>query len=359
MKIFLTAAVLTVSALAATRIVAETCGGQYVVQRGDSLSTISDTLYKDAGKWTLIHNGNLKTIGSKPNSLRVGMVLELTCIEGLPIGLQGGREATGDAIAEALPMTIEPGNAAVRNKINLLTADDYAPFTSKSSHNGGLLTEIVDKAMAKAAPKEGYAIHWVNDWSSHFDPLLSNALLDMGFPWYLPDCKITPENERCADFLASDAMFETLMLLFVDKSRPFTFDTDGDIIGKTLCRPAGYLTFDLDQGGRRWMLDNKITLKQPRSIKECYDMVLAGEADAVALSEFIGRAALKNNNYQDRFDVLPQPLSILGLHVFVHKSHPRAQELLDTINGGLKGIRDDGTYQAIIEDQMARIWADF
>ncbi len=345
--------------LGAAPVTAETCGGLYTVQRGDSLSAIADRHYKKASMWTAIHNANLKTIGPKPNRIRVGMELRLACLDGMPRGLRGGNELTEVQPTAATVVKIQPGTAAVRTRINLLTGDDFAPFTSKDGHNGGLLTEVVHSAMEEAQPGKGFAIHWVDDWASHLDPLLSNALLDLGFPWYQPDCATTPDNYRCQNFHFSDPMFELLILLFTDNSRPVAFNSDRDIEGKTLCRPSGYFTFDLDQNGRRWLLDNKITLKQPRSVKACFDMVLSGEADAVALNEFTGRAAVKEHGLENRIDVVAQSLSVAGLHVVVHKSHPEAQRMLTMINDGLRGIRTSGDYQKIIEDHMARIWADF
>ncbi|EAQ45419.1 hypothetical protein MED193_01655 [Roseobacter sp. MED193] len=360
MKNKLLAATLAVAGLfSAQTLAAETCGGYYKVRSGDSLSVIADRLYKDVGTWSTIHSQNIDAIGPKPNAIRVGMKLRMPCINGLPTGLEGGTKAASTTPIAAAPVKVTPGNASVRQKINLLTGDDYAPFTSKASHNGGLITDVMDAVMTSAAPKEGYAIHWVNDWGSHFDPLLSNALLDVGFPWYRPDCDSMPDSYRCVNFLFSDSMFETLMLLFVDKSRPFTFEDDADILGKTLCRPNGYLTFDLDGSGRRWIADNKITLKSPHTVKDCFDMVAKGEADAVAINEFTGRSVMKEHGLGDQFNVLPQPLSVLGIHAVVHKTHPRAEEMMALVSQGLKDVRDNGTYQRIIEDHLSRIWAEF
>ncbi|MEL7114766.1 MAG: transporter substrate-binding domain-containing protein [Pseudomonadota bacterium] len=358
MRKILAAAAFGLSALASGAAFAETCGGDYTVARGDTLSAIADRFYKDAGKWTLIHNGNLSAIGPKPNLLRVGTPLKLACVDGLPTGLPGGT-AVEEVTLTAAKVVVPAGNAAVRKKINLLTGSDYAPFTHKDGHNGGLLTEVVFTAMDEAAPDQGFAIHWVDDWASHFEPLLSNALLDLGFPWFKPDCAAMPDNYRCQNLMFSDPMFELLILLFADASKPFAYNSDADIVGKTLCRPAGYFTFDLDQNGRRWLIDNKITLKQPRGVKDCFDMVLRGEADAVAINEFTGRAALKDHAMADEFRIMPQPLSVAGLHVVVHKSHPQAEDMLAMINDGLRDIRTNGEYQDIIEDHMARIWADF
>ncbi|SLN58065.1 Bacterial extracellular solute-binding proteins, family 3 [Roseovarius gaetbuli] len=202
--------------------------------------------------------------------------------------------------------------------------------------------------MAKAVPAQGYAIHWVEDWASHLDPLLSNALLDAGFPWYRPDCAAQPDECRCENFLFSDAIFEILILLFTDKARPLAFDADDDLIGKRLCRPAGSFAHDLDRSGRRWLSEAKITLEQPRSVAQCFDLLIQGRVDAVAINEFTGRTALKELTLKDQVEsVQTRPLSIQGLHVVVHKSHPQGEAIIALFNQGLAGIKADGTYQHI------------
>lgn len=337
---------------------ADTCGGNYTVRPGDSLSLIADKHYKDAGKWSAIHANNLDIIGEKPNSIRVGMTLSLSCIDGLPTGLPGGTEV--GAVSVSTPLVPASGDYATRAKINLLTAGDYAPFTSPDLPNGGLVTDVVNSAMAKAQPAEGYAIHWVEDWGSHLDPLLSNALLDLGFPWYQPDCVAAPEEYRCANFHFSDPMFEMLILLFTNKAAPVAFASDADLIGRTLCRPRGFFVHDLDRADRRWITDGKVALKQPQTMKMCFDMLMAGEVDAVAINEFGGRAAIKELGLKDKVEIVQsRPLSIEGLHVLVHKSHPKADAMLATINRGLRAIKNDGTYQSIIDTHMTRIWSEF
>lgn len=141
----------------------DTCGGTYTVQRGESLSLIADKLYRNAGKWTAIHSNNLGAIGDNPNSIRVGMRLRLNCIDGLPRGLEGGQPVEVVARAASAPLISVPGTAATRQKINILTGSDFAPFTDKNLPNGGLLADVVQKAMEAAAPAQGFAVHWVDD----------------------------------------------------------------------------------------------------------------------------------------------------------------------------------------------------
>lgn len=356
MKRFLGAALLS-AAITAMSPAAQACGGLYTVARGDSLSVIADRQYKNATKWTEVHRNNLAVIGENPDTLRIGMTLRLGCIDGLPVGLPSATMAAATAPQATAPVV---ARRKLEQSINIVTAGDFAPFTDQALENEGLITDVVHTAMQASQSADSYRVHWVNDWSSHLDPLMSSAMMDMAFPWYKPDCVGSPENYRCQNFHFSDPMFEMLILLFVDKSRPIPFAQDSDIEGRTLCRPAGYFTHDLDRADRRWITDAMITLKQPQTVKGCFDLLVAGEVDAVAMNEFTGRAAIKDLGLKDRVDVVQgRPVSIEGLHVLVHKEHPQADALISTINGGLDAIKLSGAYQQVIDRHMTKIWADF
>lgn len=353
--------------LAGGQVAAQTCGGTYTIQPGDSLSGIVDDLYKDIKLWTRVYQANSNTIGENPNRIRVGQKLNMPCIDGLPTGLEGGTEtasAPRPTVVQSETITTATTAAATGANdvlnVRILTAGDYAPFTQKGILNDGMLTDVVQNAFAASDDVDSFKIHWVQDWSAHLDPLLTEAMLDVGFPWFRPDCEGDPTQYRCENFLFSDPMFEMLILLFTHKDRRLLFRTDNDMIGKTLCRPAGYFTHDFEKNGRNWVTEGKITLKQPATIKECFEMLQEGEVDAVALNEFTGRTAMKDLNLSDTVEIVQsRPLSIEGLHVLVHKTHPRAQEMLDAANAGLRNIKDNGTYQRIIDEHMTLIWEAF
>lgn len=355
MRFSLVGATCVATVLAAGSVAAQTCGGSYTVAGGDTLSGIANALYDDARKWSVIYNTNRALIGESPNRLMVGQDLNVPCIGGLPV--------LGGAVTATATQTSTPAASVQRalpgaTSLRLLTAGDFAPFTDEALENGGLITEIVDASMQNAG-LDGYSINWVNDWSSHLDPLLSNAMLDAGFPWYKPDCDGDPGNYRCENFHFSEPMFEMLILLFTTTANPITFLSDADIEGKTLCRPEGYFTHDLDKNGRNWVKDGKITLKQPDSVADCFEMLTAGEVDAVALNEFTGRTAIKEMGMQQTVaPVQTRPLSIEGLHVLVHKNHPNAQSVMAAINQGLAAIKENGTYQQVINRHMSRIWSE-
>ena len=357
-------AVALVSGGAISAMAQETCGGIYKVQPGDSLSLIADRLYKDYGQWTVIFQANSDKIPS-PDKIRVGQRYRIPCVNGMPTDLEGGTPVTQVAAAVAAavapaPLQIAPGNAATRQKINILTGSDFAPFTHKDLPAGGILADVVRHAMEAAAPEQGFAVHWVNDWGAHHEPLLSNALLDLGFPWFKPDCEADPTTYRCANLDFSDSMFEVLTLLFVRSDSGFAFNTNADMQGKTLCRPAGYSTFIFDHQGRNWLKSGVITLVQEPSPSACFEALADGEIDGVVLNEFTGREIISELDLKDRVRVAHGlPISIDGNHMIAHKSHPRGQELLAVFEKGLAEIKANGTYQRIIDEHMTRIWSEY
>jgi len=372
-------------AIGASSASAATCGGFYKVGRGDTLSQIADAQYKDAKKWSVIYRNNIKKIGKNAHNIQLGAKYALPCIDGLPTGLEGGKEyvkSTAPIVKKILPKkasspetavevvaTTKPmaasmagmtGLSASPGPLKLLVADDYAPFLGRESHNDGMIQDVVLNAFAsnpKVGPVKSY---WINDWSAHLDPLLTDAIMDVGYPWLQPDCTSNPEAYRCQNFLFSDPMFEMLIMLFTDKNRPVVFNKDSDILGKTLCRPKGYYTHDLDKNGRNWLKDKKITLEQPVTLADCFEMLGEGKVDAVVINEFTGRAQIKKLGLEDSVVVVQsRPLSIEGHHVVVHKTHPNAEAIITLVNDSLAKIKKSGKYQEVIDDHLSKIWAEF
>ncbi len=343
---------------------AETCGGMYTVKRGDSLSVIADNLYKNARLWTAIYTNNIPAIGDDPDAIEVGQQLGLTCINGFPTGLPGGTPVS--AQTAAIPSA--DLNAAARAatdllqppRIKLVTGDDFAPFTHRGLMNDGLLAEVVSAAMTAAVGPDGFDTYWINDWAGHLETMMPAHLMEMAFPWARPDCDNSPQEPRCVAYHFSQPMFEYLVLLYTHVDRPIPFAKDSDIEGRTLCRPAGYLTHMLDKGGRNWVSDGKITLIQPSLVATCFELLASGDVDGVVLNEFTARDAIIEMDLDDEVaPVQGRPISITALHVLVHKSHPQADALLALVNDGLATIRQTGQYSEIVGRHMEQIWASY
>ena len=334
---------------------AQSCGNDYTVVRGDSLSRIAQRAYSNASQWSLIYYVNKAAVGENPSMIHPGLRLRIPC--------QGEETVADNSTAESEPVV--PAAYQGDASVTLLTADDYRPFTDRGLPRGGMITDIVRTALdaqKQAADGPAYEINWVNDWSAHLNPLLSNGAFDMGFPWFRPTCERyneldDPAKYRCDTFEFSDPVFEILVLFFARNDASFQFTDDAEIVGKRLCRPSGYFTFDLDKNGRNWVKDEKITLLRPQSVDECFQMLARNEVDAVTINEFTGREAVRKLDMGDRVRTIERPVSVLNLHVIVPKTHPQAAALLANVNAALDRLRKSGTYEKIIERHLSVFWS--
>lgn len=330
-------------ALAGVVAQADSCGGPYRVKPGENLSMIADRLYGDPTLWERLHAENMDVIGASPDAMRAGMVLTVPCMDGRPNAL------TEPKVSDA--------QAAAKGGLKVLTASGFAPFADRDLPDGGLIAAVVDAALTQAAPQTGHTIHWIEDREAHLDPLLSNALMDMGFPWPDPPCEQGLQRPECQSLLYSDPIFEMLSLLFVAADRGKAITSLDDMQGKRLCRPAGFPTHDLDRNGRQWVVDDQVTLLQPDQAADCVQLVLDGRADAMALDEFSGRVALRQAGAEGKIVALSDmPVAIETLHVVVPKTHPQAGQILDTFNKGLLKIRENGTFHDILSTHLTPFW---
>jgi len=341
-----------------------TCGGVHRVKLQETLSSISTKFYGTPRKWRKIYNANYKVVGTNPELIIPGQSLNIPCQNVPGVKAPAGQVKTATVQSAPVVKTSTQQSELTLPTIRVLTGGDYKPFTDKSLPNGGMITDIVDRSLSSqqlAVAGPNAKLSWVNDWAAHLDPLLVNKAFDIGFPWFRPNCAKydeldKPARFRCDNFHFSKPVFEILVLFFKRKDSAFTFTSDNDVAGSKICRPSGYFTFDLDEKGRNWVRDKKITLVRPQTVEECFRLLNGGKVDAVALNEFTGKAALKKLSMTDSIDTIEKPVSILTLHVVVAKTHERAKALLSYVNAGLARIRSDGVYGAIVDRHLTAFW---
>lgn len=340
---------------------AQTCGEDYTMQDGDSLAKIATKVYGKSSQWTLIFYANQDRFGAGQTLLTPGLIIRIPCI--------GSAAAKGDVPAIATTLAATPSTqlaiSSEIKRIQFLTATDFPPFTDSSLPNGGMITDVVNAAMGQFKKAAGadfdYSISWVNDWAAHLNPLLSSRAFDLGFPWYKPNCAAfedldTNAKFRCQKFFFSNPVFEEQVLIFLKKDSPIKFENDNEMVGKKLCRPSGYWTFDLDDQGRNWIKEKKVVLLSPPTVEECMRLLADGSVDAVPINELTGRSAMVRLDLTSKLRIVDKPLSILTLHVIVAKTHPNARTLLYYINTALDRLKASGNYDQIVEKHLQQFW---
>lgn len=315
------------------------CGKTHTLAEGDTLLKLAQDFYGERSRWSVIYYANEEALGGNLVDLPTGVTLNIPCLE-------------EEAVSEPDPTPLIQDDAGIK----ILTGSNYAPFTDKNWPGFGMAYELVNAAFEEAPSPLPFSITWEDDWSKHLFPLLDSKQFDMGFPWLKPDCDALPDNERCKNFLFSDPIFDILVLLYVNKNKPFAFEKDSDIHGKTLCRPQGYFTHDLDAPDRQWLTKGLIKLVQAESPDACFELLRDGKVDAVTVNEFLGAGKLKDMGLKDVIEPLPRPLASQSLHVIISKRHWRGTSNLYRFNAGLAKLKASARYDEIVARHLDIFW---
>jgi polar amino acid transport system substrate-binding protein len=349
-----------------SRAMAQTCGTEYKIKEGETLAQIAARVYGNPTQWTVIFYANQDRLGTNASLLVPGLAILLPCIGGAASSPQP-QNTTAPAAPQppATPADVPIMISTMVRRVEFLTADGYPPFTGRSLEGGGMLTEVITSAMnivkQEAKGRFDFGVSWVNDWSAHLNPLLLTRAFDVGFPWARPDCDSAGPLDatsqfRCRKFFFSDPLYEVITSLFVRNNSAITNLQSEKINGVALCVAAGQAAYELDQGGRNWVKDGKVTLMRPPTIDECFRLLDNGTVEGVVATEYSGRASMISLGLVDRVRMLDQPVALTPLHVVVSKSHPHARTILYYINTALSKLRDNGDYDMIIERHLDRFW---
>lgn len=354
-----------VSLFAPSPSTAQTCGTDYIIQNRDTLADIAARVYGRGSDWTILLYANQDRLGSNASLMVPGLAIRIPCVGEAQKPLP---EIATTPAQDQGPVTPPPASFIVSStltKIEFLTADGFAPFTGRSLANGGMITELLSKAMdsvkLQAKGKFDYGVSWVNDWASHLNPLLVSRAFDAGYPWVKPDCSNLGNLDadgryRCQKFFFSQPLYETLTHLFVDQKSQVNWDDEQKYLGRNFCRPAGYTTYEFDQDGRNWLKQSKIMLMRPPTVEECFRLLEAGAADAVVVPDLVGQGAVSAMALTNKIRMVEKPFAIHTLHVIVPKSHPNARTILYYINASLSQLRETGEFDIIVEGHLTRFW---
>ncbi|MEO0772412.1 MAG: transporter substrate-binding domain-containing protein [Pseudomonadota bacterium] len=312
------------------------CDVTYVAQPGDTLFSISEQHYGTRDRWSNVYYRNQDTLAGA--TVLPGSELFIPCV--------------GEASApDATPLRTEDA------ELTLLTGGNYAPFTDQNLPGQGMVTELVNAALELTPAPVSYAITWEDDWSQHLFPMLDTKEFDMGFPWLQPNCEAEPQNERCVNFHFSEPLMKMPIMLFAREDSGIDYQTDADIVGKSLCRPVGFFTHDLNRDGRKWLDDDKITLIQAETATDCFKLVADGKVDLASVNLFLGANILVQEGLRNTVVPLEKPLSEQGLHVVISKRHWRGTTHLYRINAGLQKLRESGRFEEIMSRHLELFWA--
>lgn len=310
----------------------------YRVKQGDTLRNISERVYGDSN-YRRIWNANRAEIGRDPNVIPVGAVLRLPCL-------------AGQRPSNATATDVETNTGAA--EVTLVTANGYLPYTDEGLRHRGLFTHLVTNAMMRAVPGRSFEIVFVNDWAAHLETLLPRQAFDASFPWTKSGCEIQStltktERDACQNFVYSDPYYEIVEGFFTRTDSEYQSVADfSALTGSVICRPEGYPTGHLEEAG---LMNGDVTLIRAASTL-CFDLLMSGEADLVALDTRAGERAITDLGLAFQVTENPYLFVIEELRIALHKENPKSAQLVADLNRGLRIMLESGEWAAIVSEGL-------
>lgn len=233
--------------------------------------------------------------------------------------------------------------------VKLLIASDHAPFAASNWPGEGMIAELVQQAWALSPGAQPGEIIWApsrDEASAQMDA----GAVDLSFPWGPSRCNDERAARRaCVDAHFSDPIIEVAVLMFVRAEHEFPFDTHADLAGRALCRATDDVT------GGSGEAYSAATLRRATAAG-CFEALVAGVVDAVAVDEFTGVQHLFESGLTETVVPLPQPLTTQPLHVVASRIHWRGTALIYRFNTGLAKLRQTEAYAETIARHVGLFW---
>lgn len=327
---------------------AQECGSTYVVKSGDSLTQIASKIYNSAGDYQIIYSANANKIGSNPGLISVGMELDIPCLD----GDLAASTANDDAIREV--KTTESLPAPTIDMIRIVAGGNWAPFLSEEQAQGGMLTEIVNVALESADSSPEYRIDFINDWGAHLTPLISDHRYDFSLAWFRPNCDIIDKlgdgsKFRCNNLSWSEPLFEQVLGYYTKVSDPVVEEYK-ELLGKTICRPAGYSTFMLEEHD---LIEPNVTMVYADSPQACFNGLADGDIDAVALAVDTAEGVISELGLTGRVANNTSLDQVLTVHAVISNTNPNAETYLNVLDKSLLKMKSTGQWFNIVRRHLS------
>jgi len=338
----------------ATSAEAQEACSSYTVQHGDILGSIAQSAY-GSFDYQMIFNANRNALGSNPNAVEPGTVLQIPCADGSIAGMERAQAVIKREEAKQeerdIPEVYNP-------PIKFLGGNDWKPFMDETLKGGGMMVRLSSTALKRGDNDRDHIMSYIDDWGAHLTTLLTNGAFDVAIGWTPPpDCTkrdLLDEAAlyRCDELVFSLPIYETVTSYWSRTDSKYAdVKTWSDYAGAVICRPEGWSTFDLTLEG---LVDPVVTWKFMPNASDCIKAAVDGDVDMVSLDLESALGAIEE--VPGSADVL-QPNSNLSkvepLNWVMHKNNPRAAQYIELLNAGLTEMRESGEWYAIISDSIA------
>ena len=224
-------------------------------------------------------------------------------------------------------------DAVAAEKLRLV-ADAWPPFTDATLYNGGLATDILSTALARA----GYA--------SDFEQVpWARALLGVGEGRYdvLVNAWFDEERTRLGQF-SGEYLINRVRFL-KRKDVPIEFSNLQQLYTYPISVVRGYAysqAFDQDVSLQKIPVHN---------FAMAVRMVAADRVKLTLEDEYVARyyLARESPKVRNAVEFLPKPLSENGLHILVSLKNPQHEQIVAGFDRAIAAMKADGSYARLMK----------
>jgi hypothetical protein len=246
------------------------------------------------------------------------------------------------------------GGAGAKASFRIL-AVSMPPFTHDSLPEGGLVLELLATSLRQVAGGAAIDVRWTDDALTQ--EALKDPSIDFSLPVESADCERPNDLAQssamvCDNAVASEPILQVILALFSLSNGSFKFDTDDNILGKTLCLSRDNHVSALNANGRNWAAYKRVNVLRRATLLDCIAAVQAHDADALVATDLEGTYLLRRLGLTQFYTMQARPLATRGLHAVVARDHARGSELIGTINEGLRRLKGGAAYSAIVQRHL-------
>lgn len=215
-----------------------------------------------------------------------------------------------------------------------IAGDSWPPFTDKTLPYNGLAVDLVSTALNRAGFSNSYE---QVPWARAIQGLQHDSYDIIGAAWYAPDREIYGQFSE--PYLTNSIRFIRKKGSHIDyqqlsELRPYLIS----VVRGYSYAPA----FDTDSSLKKHPVNNFASAAR---------MVAQQHAQLTVEDELVAQHTFNRelSDVREQLEFLPKPLSEAPLHILVRRNHPQHQQIIDGFNAAMRTMREDGTYQMIMQ----------
>ncbi len=235
--------------------------------------------------------------------------------------------------------------ASVQAEVDVVTGNDYAPFTDEELPEGGLATELVVEAFAEMDRELNIDFRpWARGYHDTQQGVFAGT-----FPY-------VHSEERAEEMLYSEQPLANIANIVVSTAEDAVeYDGPASLEGLTLCYALGYaLPPVVDEMIEQGAIDTH----EIEDIERCPRLMELDRADFFIPTNFTWPALVESEGLDaDAFHVSDKPLDEQGLY-FITARSDLGEATLELFDEGLQRLHDAGHYESIVASHVGEAFEE-